>query len=56
MTGLYSCLSSWSLQDIPNIRSQAEVKDCELMAVYEYNLTLAGESVRLSPAENPNEF
>jgi hypothetical protein len=36
-----------------NMLSQAEVKEWELMAVYEYNFTSPGESILLSPAEKP---
>jgi hypothetical protein len=49
---LCSGLRKLSLEEISNIRSQAEVKLCEFIAVYEYNLTTAGWSAGLSPAEN----
>ena len=56
-TGLCSGLRKLSLEEISNFRSQAEVKICEFVAVYENNLTTAGRPVRLSPAENnPNAF
>jgi hypothetical protein len=56
-TGLCSGLRKLSLEEITNNRSQAQVKLCEFIAVYEYNLTTAGRSAGLSPAENnPNAF
>ena len=56
-TDLCSNLRTLSVDEITDIRSQAEVKLCEFIAVCQYNLTPARESARLSPAEyNPNAF
>ena len=51
-TGLFYVLRKLSLEKISNFHIQAEVKFCEFIAVYENNITTAGRSVRVSPAEN----